>query len=308
MRLYPLRFFPEKTRFDFIGTRWWGFGFSVLFTLVALGVSFFTHGLNLGIDFTGGVLMEVRTEQPADLHQMREALSKQNFGEINLQNFGDSRDVMIRIKVAKDAQQEVIVGQVKQVLGDKIDYRRIDFVGPTVGDELVEGAVLAVIFAFAAIMAYVWFRFEWQFGVGAILALIHDSIMMVGFYAVTQFEFGLTAIAAMLTIVGYSINDSVVIYDRIRENMRRYKKMPFAELLNLSMNETLARTVLTSTTTLLAAAALAIFGGEVIRGFSLSLVFGIAVGTYSSIYISAPALIYFKMRAENIGEAQPKEA
>ncbi len=180
----------------------------------------------------------------------------------------------------------------------KIDYRNIEFVGPTVGQELVRSGVMATIFACLAIMAYVWFRFEWQFGIGTLLALLHDTIMVIGFYALSRFDFGLNAVAAVLTIIGYSMNDSVVIYDRIRENMRRYKKMPFNALLNQSMNETLARTVLTSSTTLLAALALALFGGEVIRGFSWSLVFGIVVGTYSSIYISAPTLIYLKIRED----------
>ena len=209
---------------------------------------------------------------------------------------------MIRIQLTKDAEQEILVKKVKSLvessISGKIDYRNIEFVGPTVGQELIKSGVLATIFACVAIMAYVWFRFEWQFGVGTVLALAHDTIMVIGFYAITRFDFGLNAIAAVLTIIGYSMNDSVVIYDRIRENMRRFKKMPFNDLLNQSMNETLVRTIFTSTTVLLAALALAIFGGEVIRGFSWSLVFGIVVGTYSSIYISAPTLIYLKIRED----------
>jgi preprotein translocase SecF subunit len=207
---------------------------------------------------------------------------------------------MVRIQATGAEEEGPLVEKVKSLLGSavngKIDYRNIEFVGPTVGQELIRSGVLATVFACLAIMAYVWFRFEWQFGVGTLLALAHDTIMVIGFYALTRFDFGLNAVAAILTIIGYSMNDSVVIYDRIRENMRRYKKMPFADLLNKSMNETLARTILTSSTTLLAALALAIFGGDVIRGFSWSLVFGIVVGTYSSIYISAPTLIYLRIR------------
>ena len=299
MKLIPLHIFSNKTKFDFIGTRWWGFGMSIAFSLVSFFV-LYTHGLNWGIDFTGGVLMELKTEQPADLGKMRAALDGKGLGEVSLQNFGDPHSVMIRIQATGDAEENALVakakGLIESVVPGKIDYRNIEFVGPTVGQELIRSGILATVFACLAIMAYVWFRFEWQFGVGTLAALAHDTIMVIGFYALSRFDFGLNAIAAVLTIIGYSMNDSVVIYDRVRENMRRYKKMPMAELLNLSMNETLARTVLTSSTTLLAALALALFGGEVIKGFAWSLVFGIVVGTYSSIYISAPTLIYLNIR------------
>jgi preprotein translocase SecF subunit len=301
MKLIPLHIFSNKTRFDFIGTRWFGFGMSIAFSLVSFFV-LFTHGLNWGIDFTGGVKMELKTEAPADLSKMRAALEGQGLGEVTLQNFGDASNVMIRIQSTVENEEGPLVQKVKTLIGaaapGTIDYRNIEFVGPTVGHELIRSGIMATVFACGAIMLYVWFRFEWQFGVGTLLALVHDTIMVIGFYALTRFDFGLNAIAAVLTIIGYSMNDSVVIYDRIRENMRRYKKMPFYDLLNQSMNETLARTVLTSSTTLLAALALAIFGGEVIKGFAWSLVFGIVVGTYSSIYISAPTLIYLKIRPE----------
>jgi len=296
-----LRLFPHKTHFDFMGKRWLGFGFSIALTLISL-IVLFERGLNLGIDFTGGILMEIHTEQPMDMGAVREVLNHQGFGEVTLQNIGDTSDVMIRIQVSKDAEQSKVTAKVKEVLAAQIsgtiDYRKIDYVGPTVGEELIQAGIWAVLSSFAAIMTYVWFRFEWQYGVGAILALLHDSIMIVGFFAVTRFEFGLTAVAAILTIVGYSINDSVVIYDRIRENMRRFKKMPVFELLNVSINDTLSRTILTASTTLLASLALFIFGGEVIRGFSAAMVFGVIIGTYSSIYISAPALIYLHIRPQ----------
>jgi preprotein translocase subunit SecF len=242
----------------------------------------------------------VHTEAPIDLAKMRDTLGHHGFGEITLQNMGSEQDVLVRIQVGQDDEQAKITAKVKELLsaeaGGKIDYRKIDFVGPTVGKELVNNGIMAVLSSFAAIMLYVWFRFEWQYGVGAIIALIHDSIMILGFFAVTRFEFGLTAIAAILTIVCYSINDSVVIYDRIRENMRRYKKMTVFEMINNSINETLSRTILTASTTLLAALALALFGGEVIEGFSWAMVFGVVIGTYSSIYLSAPALYYLNIR------------
>lgn len=304
-----IRLFPDKTHFDFMGKRWVGFGFSIAMTILSL-VLLFTKGLNLGIDFTGGILMETHTEKPLELGTLREMLNKQGFGEITLQNTGNDKDILIRIQVTKDDDQAKVTAKVKDVLtsqlteGNTIDYRKIDYVGPTVGQELIQAGIWAVLSSFAAIMMYVWFRFEWQYGVGAILALIHDSVMIIGFFVVTRFEFGLTAIAAILTIVGYSINDSVVIYDRIRENMRRFKKMPAFELLNLSINDTLSRTILTASTTLLASMALAIFGGEVIRGFSAAMVFGVIIGTYSSIYISAPTLIYLNIRPKSAAVTQ----
>jgi preprotein translocase SecF subunit len=311
MKLIPLHIFPGKTHFDFIGTRWFGFGLSIAFSLIAFAM-LFTQGLNWGIDFTGGVLMELRTEQqPPDLARMRAALEGKGLGEINLQpitakleNGASVQDVLLRIQLAHEAEQGNVVEKVKKLLASAvtgaIDYRDIEAVGSTVSGELKMSGIYATVASCLAIMAYVWFRFEWQFSLGTIFALVHDTIMIVGFYAVSRYEFGLTAVASVLTIIGYSMNDSVVIYDRIRENMRRFKKMPMGELLNQSMNETLGRTVLTSSTTLLAALALALFGGEVIKGFSWSLVFGIVVGTYSSIYISAPTLIYLKMRQDNV--------
>jgi preprotein translocase subunit SecF len=300
-----LTIFKVTPKFDFMGKRWLGFSFSIALMLISLGL-LFGKGLNMGIDFTGGILMEIHSEEKADLGKLREVLGSQEFGEISLQNIGNAKDivagkdVMIRIQVADSDNQAMIVEKVKKLLAEtitsKIDYRKIDYVGPTVGEELIKSAIYAVILAFASIMLYVWFRFEWQYGVGAILALIHDSVLIIGFFALTQLEFGLTAIAAILTIIGYSINDSVVIYDRIRENMRRFKKMAIFDLLNVSINETLSRTVLTASTTLLASIALLVWGGDVILAFSAAMVFGVIIGTYSSIYISAPTLIYLNLR------------
>ncbi len=304
-----IRLFATKPSFNFMGTRWIGFAFSIIATLVSLGLVF-SKGLNLGIDFTGGILMEIHTPAPADLGKLRAALDGQGFGEVSLQSIGSEQDVMIRIQVSESDDQAQLVAKVKSLLagsiGEGIDYRKNDYVGPTVGNELINAGIIAVLLSFASIMVYVWFRFEWQYGVGAILALVHDTIMILGFFAITRFEFGLTAIAAILTIVGYSINDSVVIYDRIRENMRRFKKMPVFDLLNNSINDTLSRTILTASTTFLAALALGLFGGDVIAGFSWAVVFGVVIGTYSSIYISAPTLIYLNLRPEV--EAEPAKA
>lgn len=306
MKLIPLHYIPVNTRVDFIGSRWIGFGISILLTLACFFM-LYTKGLNWGIDFTGGALMEIRTEQAADLGHMREALEGQGFGEVSLQHFGSERDVIIRIQAADTAESgNEITQRVKERLAaaqqGAIEYRNIEFVGPTVGKELVRNGAIATVLACLGIMSYVWFRFEWQFGVGTVLALAHDTIMILGFFAVTRFDFGLTAVAAVLTIIGYSVNDSVVIYDRIRENMRRFKKMSTADLINLSMNETLARTLLTSVTVLLASVSLGLLGGDVLAGFSWSLAFGVLVGTYSSIYISAPTLIYLNLRPDT---AQP---
>lgn len=310
-----IQIIPHKTNFDFMGKRWIGFAISIFLTLGTVGL-LATQGLNLGIDFTGGVLMEVHSDKPAELGELREVLNKQGFGEVSLQTIGKgelaNNDLLIRIQSSKDEEQAQTVAKVKEVLATQLeapDYRKIEYVGPTVGEELMRAGITSVLLSFAAIMVYVWFRFEWQYGVGAILALLHDAIMIVGFFAVTRYEFSLTAIAAILTIVGYSINDSVVIFDRIRENMRRFKKMPVFDLINLSINETLSRTILTASTTLLAALSLAIFGGDVIRGFSAAMVFGVIIGTFSSVYISAPTLYYLNLRSnETAGKAEPAKA
>lgn len=297
MAWFPLRFIPYGTKVGFMRIRNAAFAVSILLTIGAFGL-LFTKGLNLGIDFTGGVLIELRTEDPADLGQMRGLLSNKGFGEVNLQGFGNANEVLIRIQ-ANDENQAAVVSQTKEALDAEIsnvEYRRVEYVGPTVGKELVRNGLLALGLSLLGMMLYVWFRFEWQYGVGGIAALLHDAALLFGFYALLQIDFGLPAIAAVLTVIGYSINDSVVIYDRIRENLRKYKKMPVDDLLDLSINETLSRTVLTGGTTLLALVALAIWGGEVIRGFALAIGFGVVVGTYSSIFISAPILSLMNIR------------
>lgn len=294
------RFFSAETKYDFMGKRW--IGFAISFAMVVASVFFIaTHGFNWGIDFTGGVLMEIRTEEKANLTQLRKILPEKKFGEVALQNFGSDRDVMIRLGLAEGQDQAALIEQVKQEINKsniKAEYRKIDYVGPTVGRELIVSGVTSLCLAMLGIMIYVWARFEWQFGVGGILALAHDLIFTLGFYAFSGFEFGLTAIAALLTILGYSINDSVVLFDRVREMRRKYKKMPAEELLNRSINLNLGRTLMTSVTVMLASLALVLVGGDVLRSFSGAILFGLIVGTYSSIYISVPILIYFGMNEE----------
>jgi preprotein translocase SecF subunit len=265
-----------------------------------------TRGLNYGIDFTGGILIEAEFEGLVDLADMRTVLKQANIGDISLQTFGEQNNILIRVGHSSENsdQRLTYINKIKQVIGDNfsgnVDYRKVDYVGPKVGSELVKSGVISVLIALVAIMLYVWFRFEWQYGVGAIAALFHDAILMIGFFSVTQLEFNLSSFAAILTVIGYSINDSVVIFDRIRENMRKYKKLTMSVLLNLSVNDTLSRTIVTSLTTVLPLISLVIFGGEIIKSFSLAALFGIIIGTYSSIYISAPILIYMNLRPEKL--------
>lgn len=307
MLSFPIKLMPDNTAFDFVRTRWLGFIFSITASLATV-VLIATHGLNLGIDFAGGIMMELHTHAPADLPALRRALDVPELGEVSLQTFGNDHQVLVRIEASDNEDQAALVTLAKERIAQalpQVDYRQIDYVGPTVGRELIESGILALGLAIGAMMLYIWFRFEWQFGVGGILALLHDAVMIFGFYAVTGFDFNLTSIAAVLTVVGYSINDSVVIYDRIRENMRKYKRMPMRELINKSVNDTLSRTIITGLTTVIAALALGLFGGEVIKGFSYALVFGVVIGTYSSIYISAPVLLYFNLRTTAQPENEP---
>jgi preprotein translocase subunit SecF len=272
-----------------------------------------TKGLNLGIDFLGGIMLEVKTEGPADIGGLRNRVGGLGLGEISLQEFGEPDVVLIRVQRQEggdNAQQEA-VSRVKDALGDAVvEYRRTELVGPTVGAELQESAFLAVLAAIGAILLYIWFRFEWQFGVGAVIALAHDVITTVGLFSLFAFEFNLSTVAAVLTIAGYSINDTVVVFDRVRENMRKFKKMPLPELFNRSINETLSRTVNTSLTTLLALLMLFAFGGEVIRGFTVAMMWGICIGTYSSIALAVPLLLYLNVHrgGEDEQSSQPQEA
>ena len=275
------------------------------FVCMALSLIFVaTKGLNLGIDFAGGILMEVKIEkesqkesQIVEIKELRSLVS-QHAKDVQVQNI-DEKNFLIRVAKSDDNQQELIQ-KLQESISQKysnIEYRKIDFVGPQVGSALIKNGIIALILSFASIMIYIWIRFDWQFGVGGIFASLHDAILTIGFFAITQLEFNLTSIASLLTIIGYSINDSVVIYDRIRENIKKDSKNSLKNLINSSTNSTLSRTVLTAGTTLFSLIALIIFGGEALKSFSIATFFGIAIGTYSSIYISAPILLYFDPRS-----------
>ncbi len=305
----PLRLIPPDTSFRFIELRKRAYVVSVLLILASLA-SLAVQSLNFGIDFIGGTLIEVRTKGPADISAMRQTLTALDRGEVGLQEFGQPTDVLIRIQQQPggDAAQQATVSAVKEALGDSVEeYRRVEVVGPKVGGELIEAGAISVALALLAIMAYIWFRFEWQFGVGAVLALAHDVITTVGIFSLLQLEFNLSTVAAVLTIAGYSINDTVVVFDRVRENLRRYKTLPMTDLLNRSVNETLSRTVMTSATTLLALFALFFLGGEVIRDFAFAMIWGVIIGTYSSVWIASATLLWMGVRP-NATDELPDDA
>jgi len=306
--LRTIRFLNETPHLRFM--RWWRHAAIASGTLCVLSlVLAATVGLNFGIDFRGGTVMEVRTPAPADLGQLRTELNGLGLGEVALQEFGSPNDVLIRIEQqaptagegdetggAQARAVQLVEDRLVELYGEQVSFRRTEFVGPKVSDELFTAGIMAVSFSLLAILVYVWFRFEWQFGVCAVLALAHDVALTVGMFALTRLEFNLATVAALLTIVGYSLNDTVVVFDRVRDNLRKYKRMAMPELLDLSLNETLARTLVTGVTTLLALAALFAIAGGAIRGFTIALIWGVFVGTYSSLYIATPALLALNLR------------
>jgi preprotein translocase subunit SecF len=305
----PLIVIRKTPNFDFMRVHKFGLALSAALIVLSVGL-FLTRGLNYGIDFSGGILVEARsTTGPANLAELRSKLDSLKIGEVSLQEFGSPQDVLIRLPrlPGDDKAQMKGVEIVRQNFGDKLEIRRVEVVGPKVGEELIHAGVLATVLAMAAIAAYVWFRFEWQFGVGAIISLLHDTITTVGLFALLQLEFNLTTLAAILTIAGYSINDTVVIYDRMRETMRKYKTMDLRTLINLALNETLSRTVLTVTTVWLAVASFLVFGGEVLRGFSIAMLWGILIGTFSSLFIAAPVLYYVRPTRGSVSEKDKAE-
>lgn len=298
-----IQLIPHNTKIDFVGFRKIFFTLSAIIVLGSIILAF-TKGLNLGIDFKGGFSIEARTDQPADFGAMRTRLENLGLGSVKLQSFGSDHDVMIRMEQQPGGEkaQNAALEKVKQTLGDGVHYRRVETVGPKVSQDLIENACWALVLAMIGMLIYVWLRFEWQFSVCAISALFHDTFAIMGLYAITGLEFNETAIIAILTTVGYSINDTVVIYDRIRENLQKFKTTPFGDVLNLSINETLSRTTLTSGTTIIALLCLYLFGGSVIEVFVLPIMCGVIVGTYSSICIAAPFLLYLKVHR---GEETP---
>ena len=303
-----LRLVPQETSFDFF-KRWkmW-LGISGVMIVLAL-VSFGLRGLNFGIDFRGGTTIRTESAQPVDVGAYRDAIAPLGLGDVLITEvfdptFGPDQNVsMIRIE-AQDDEEAItadVVAQVEDALSaaaPDIKFVSVESVGPKVSGELVQTAVLAVLLAIAAVLVYIWLRFEWQFALGAVLALVHDVVLTIGVFSELQIKFDLAIIAALLTIVGYSLNDTVVVFDRVRENLRKYKQMPLKEMLNLSINETLSRTMMTSVTTLIALLALYFLGGDVIRGFVFAMIWGIFVGTYSSIFIASAILLYLGVKRD----------
>ncbi len=289
----------KDTTINFMGARKWTYALSAIMVLLSIASITF-KGFNYGIDFSGGILMELKSENTINVEELRKQLSAVDLDEINLQSIGETgNEVVLRAQAKNldEKQQMAVVNQIKSTLGSAYEYRRVELVGPQVGGELKKAGVIASVIAVLAISAYIWFRFEWQFALGAMLGLIHDVVVTVGVLSFFDFDFSLTTVAAILTLAGYSVNDTVVTYDRIRENLRKFKKMPQFDLLNKSINDIFSRTILTGCTTLLAALALLIWGGDTLRSFSFTIVWGVIVGTYSSIYVSAVFLNIFNLRA-----------
>jgi preprotein translocase subunit SecF len=296
-----LRLVPKDTNYDFFSRSKLWLGFSALL-MIASVLSFLSQGLNFGIDFRGGTTLRTDSAQPVDVAAYRGALQQLNLGDVTITevfdpNFRDDQNVtMIRIQ-AQDGQEAIsseIVEAARaalSVVAPDIVFVSVESVGPKVSGELIQTAVIAVVLAIGAVLVYIWLRFEWQFAIGAVAALVHDVLLTIGVFSIVQIRFDLAIIAALLTIVGYSLNDTVVVFDRVRENLRKFKKRPLQEVMNVSINETLARTVMTSVTTLLALIALFVLGGDVIRGFIFAMIWGVVVGTYSSIFVASAILL-----------------
>ncbi|MGH6855874.1 MAG: protein translocase subunit SecF [Aestuariivirga sp.] len=297
----PIRFIPDGTKIAFMRVS--RFGFFVSGILCAASILLFAFmGLNYGVDFKGGTVITIRTEGPANLDRLRPTLGDLGLGDIELQEFGGPRDVLIRLE-AQDGGEEAeqaAVAKVKAALGTGVEYRSVEVVGPKVSEELTQEAILAVVLSIGAVLIYLWFRFEWQFAVGGVISLLHDVLLSIGLFCIIGLEFNLNIIAAILTIIGYSLNDTVVVFDRIREFLRKYKSMALADLIDFSINSVLPRTMLTSVSTMIALISLYVFGGEVIRGFTFAMIWGVVVGTYSSIFIASPVLILLGTERENV--------
>ena len=288
---------PIDSDYKFLNYRRFFYIVSGIAIILSLSLLFF-KGLNLGIDFKGGTLIEISTKN-TDIAELRDILSP-NFNEVSLQEFGDENTIIIRLQNENNQKSIETVNKVKKLINNKVEeFRRSEFVGPTVSSELLWKGFQAVSFALFAILIYIWLRFEWQFGFGAVVALTHDVFFTLGILSILNIEFSLSTIAAVLTIAGYSINDTVVIFDRVRENLRKYKKIELLDLFNISINNTLSRTVMTSITTLLALLSLYLFGGEVIKPFAFTMIIGVLIGTYSSIFIAVPTLLVFKFRPQD---------
>jgi preprotein translocase subunit SecD len=310
LRISRLKMVPDVTKIGFLN---WRRPFAVASAAAIVGSAVLVGvlGLNFGIDFRGGTMVEIRTEKPADLGQIRSLVNGMELGDVAVQSFGAATDVLVRVEEqAGDGDHQMAVAdEVGQMLMAEIpgtEIRRVEVVGPKVSGELLQVGILAIVLAVAAISVYIWLRFEWQFGAGAVLSLVHDVALTMGVFAIFKIEFNLSIVAAILTIVGYSLNDTVVVYDRVRENLRKYKKMSLIDLLNLSVNETLSRTLMTSTTTMVALVAMFALGPAVIQGFTFAMIWGILVGTYSSVFVAAPLLMWFNVKRDWTGDDEQK--
>ena len=306
MILSLLQLIPPNTKIDFFGHRFYALFASMVIIFGSLGC-LTVKGLNFGIDFTGGTVIEVQTPAIPDLAKIRSDLNGLGLGDISLQSFGGERDLMLRMRQQEGGPeaQQAALAKVRATLDaefseGQVDYRRTEFVGPQVGKELKRTGAIAMLVAVLGIMGYIWVRFEWQYGVGAMLALLHDVIGIIGLFSLTQMHFDLSTLAAILLVAGYSVNETVIIFDRVRENLRKYKKMPMQDILNLSINATLSRTLTTSGSTLLAILALWLFGGDVIRSFVSALFLGILIGTHSSYFVSSLSLYYLNLRRSTV--------
>ena len=303
-----LRLISDNTTIKFIKLKTLSFTFSGILSVLAI-LSVLFVGLNFGIDFKGGILLEVRTGNNITISDIRSKTSDLNIGEVSIQEFGAKSDYLIRVERQKgsdNAQQvavEILKDSLNKAFGKDIDYRRLEYVGPTVSKDLISDGVMAICFAIIAMLAYIWFRFELPFAIGAIVALLHDIILTLGVFSILGLEFNLSTVAAILLIIGYSMNDTVVVYDRIRENLRKFKKMELKELLDKSINETLSRTINTTITTMLALGALYLIGGQIISDFAFAMLWGIIVGTYSSIFIASTILMFLNIRRSKESES-----
>ena len=279
----------------------------VLFILSVIFIYF--KGLNYGIDFMGGTLIELRTDKSVEASSIRDSLNTMSLGDINVKKFGKDGDYLIKVE-QKNSNNSDLIPKIKKKLSNNlntdVDFRRIENVGPKVSSELLESSVIAITLALAAMLFYIWVRFEWQFSLGSIIALFHDVVITLGIFSVLALEINLSIIAAVLTIVGYSMNDTVVIYDRIRENLFKYTKISISDVSNLSINETLTRTIITSITTLLALFSIYVLGGEILRGFSFAMILGVIIGTYSSIFVASPILKFFKVSYKTLEKEEEK--
>jgi preprotein translocase subunit SecF len=313
-----LRLIPDNTHIHFMRMRRVVFATSIVLSIISVAI-FIWIGPQYGIDFKGGTLIEMKPlSEATELSVVRSTLDGLALGDVQVQevsDFATGTNILVRIQTQEGGEeaQQAAISRVRDAFADSMEFRRVEIVGPRVSSELAFNGTVGVIVALIGILIYVWFRFEWQFAIGAIATTIHDVLMTLGFFTVFQLEFDLSSIAALLTIVGYSLNDTVVVYDRIRENLRKYKSMPLSDLIDLSINETLSRTTMTSLTTIIALGALFVFGGPVIASFVDAMIFGIVIGTYSSIFIAAPLLIYLKLRvgrssAEETESGKPAEA